>query len=115
MSKLTDTEMAENVRICEKLLGWTRSLKINNVQMWHEAPQGIYTPSFDTWAEAGLIMDALAKDRIPFDLYQDGKWDVVFYSKYVTHGMRASDTGPLAIRAAALEYIRRQNEQVNLG
>lgn len=109
------TEQEENELICEKLLGWEKHIPKDGVwggdwlcplETWMKGG----TPTFTDWASAGLILEALAAKGLPFDLYQDGDWTVGFYAK--KHARLAigripnSATGPLAIRAAALAYIR---------
>jgi hypothetical protein len=91
-----------NEQICAKLLGWTPSdggwLK-NDGYMYG----GCGTPSFTTWAEAGLILDALINLGIGVDVGNSGGgWYCDIYSGLVP----SESTGPLAVRAAALQYIR---------
>lgn len=109
------TTQAEDELICEKLLRWKRAQSCG-AQEWYDDPYGddgaqwhtVYTPSFDHWADAGLILDAFA----PLG------GSVVMYVPHHEHHWSCSppggrdvavidgDTGPEAIRAAALEYIR---------
>lgn len=111
MSKPTDAEMAENVLICEKLLNWKREEHSGRV-WWNPPPiNGAFNnsmfgvPAFTTWSEAGLILDALVNKGMTFDLYVDGQWSICFYGKWKP-ALRAEESGPLAIRAAALTYIQ---------
>jgi hypothetical protein len=104
-----DELTAENELICEKLLGWSKAQWFGDwAGNWNRPDGGMCagTPSFTHWAEAGLILDAFAKNDIAFDVYQDGEWSVGFYGKHTKCHTRASETGPVAIRAAALAYVR---------
>lgn len=92
----------QNELICEQMLGWRRA-----VGGWIKQDGFMYggcgTPSFTSWAEAGLILEALSllKDEKPrCGQRMAGDW----YCVTRTAGGTA-DTGPLAVRAAALEYI----------
>jgi hypothetical protein len=99
--------------ICKKLLG---------LQVLHLPYSGTQTcttwcdekykrfdfiDKFETWAEAGLILDALARDKaysaaVGFDpRSQHGDW-----CGAAGHHSAHAASGPLAIRTAALEYIR---------
>ena len=104
MDSLTPDELSrQNELICEKLLGWQRSARGAIVAWsgWHNG-----TPTFTTWAEAGLILDALAKTGQRPDLghYRDGEWHcMVNATDDLVPAMFS--TGPLAIRDAALAYI----------
>jgi len=104
-----EDRVTQNELICEKLLGWVkRPSDIPGISFsgWC-VPNGPdeSTPSFTTWAEAGLILEAI--DKIGLD---EGSVDVGNGVNlwYCERGQRISQaaTGPLAIRAAALEYIR---------
>ncbi len=99
----------DNELICRLLLGWTRSgenwsYRDENGQ-WYTG-----TPSFTTWAEAGLILDALAARGISYDLShtktEDGlmRFGVVVWIPK-RHTVDA-DALPVAIRVAALAYIK---------
>lgn len=104
----------ENELICEKLLGWRR-LTHNGVTWWEVPstagefqPCVLVTPSFTTWAEAGLILDALQVAGQEPDLWNV---DAYWYVQASTVGQPYEDiphalTAPLAIRAAALAYIK---------
>lgn len=99
------TEQAENELICEKLLGWKPSP--DSCNRWIDS-RGAFihvTPTFTTWAEAGLILDAL-RPTAPTLSYSEGKWDCFGGDPYKDFFHAYAETGPLAIRAAALEYIR---------
>lgn len=89
---------AENELICEKLLGWHRPPApppgCYNTIDWSESRT---TPSFTTWAEAGLILDWLMSHIGPgLPRFRDG----------LAFRICNSTLTPLVIRAAALEYIR---------
>jgi hypothetical protein len=96
---------AENELICEKLLGWTRS-KVHGY--WfrdhgdHQSGLSVSTPTFNSWYHAGVILDALkAKDCIvSIQFAGNGGYCAV------NHVSADDKPMPLAIRAAALEYIR---------
>jgi hypothetical protein len=105
-----DELTAENELICEKLLGWEVRPRFGN------NPCGLFFPdgrianglySFTTWAEAGLILEALSS-HCPTLEYSDGKWDCYGGDPFESFFHAYADTAPLAIRAAALEHIRRQ-------
>lgn len=104
---------AENALICERLLKWKPArLSGLGFQMWRPDPYGDdgaqwaerSTPSFDTWADAGLILDALPRELE----YVVGYCDIEkqWYCGQSIGADTYADTGPVAIRAAALEYIR---------
>lgn len=111
------TEQEENELICSKLLGWKRVGYMPDKSFsWLVAPELIQrdTPSFTTWAETGLILDALSKkasggDYVVTVSYRigDGCW-YAYYTPWSRQRVAIQNgaTGPLAIRAAALAYIR---------
>ena len=94
----------ENVSIVEKLLGWKRAGD-PDVPIWLKPAtetrreEQWYTPSFTTWAEAGLIIDALQSVV---------GWEPARARSQLGWLLKTSELTPLAIRAAALEYIGRQ-------
>jgi len=103
---------AENELICEKLLGWRKCSTFGaQCAGWTRPDSAAHsdnTPDFTTWAEAGLILDALSSRSVDPTLeYSDGKWDCYGGDPFESFIHAYRDTGPLAIRAAALEYIRR--------
>lgn len=110
-----DELTAENELICEKLLGWTRPGGYRDI-WWHQPngriiPKG-EMPSFTTWADAGLILDAMGRDHhIDFGKNSHGgeQWFCAFENtgSNTPVGEDYAGTGPLAVRAAALDYIRR--------
>lgn len=99
-----DELSAENALICEKLLGWKQSSILG---YWFPSPCHVgtlKTPAFDTWASAGRILEALEIKREPIDVFhEDEDWSAEL-GVYRCTGR--GTTGPLAIRAAALEYIK---------
>lgn len=94
----------ENALICEMLLGFKKHCDEPDCLDWRTADGKRYwkSPSFTTWADAGLILDAFkAKDCI-VSLQFAGKGGYC-----AVNDVSANDTPlPLAIRAAALKYIR---------
>lgn len=107
------TEQEESELLCEKLLGWIKVPPIDPIpgidfSHWKKAdgwPSS--TPSFTTWAEAGLILDALGcRGTNPSLDSREGKWDCYGGDPFESFFHAYADTGPLAIRAAALEYIK---------
>jgi hypothetical protein len=103
-----DELTAENELICENLLGWKR---VGDGDCWeqHSAPWldsvTPSTPSFTTWADVGLILDAMSVANIGFELGHDTIDDEWFCE---LQGRKSTwdKAGPLAIRSAALGYIR---------
>lgn len=103
------TEQQENELICEKLLGWKLAGRGSfGAKMWLDNPHGddgaqwhtVPTPSFDTWADAGLILDEIQKRS--YDA--QGAADVLLaLGDLVIGGLLT----PAAIRASVLEYVRR--------
>jgi hypothetical protein len=97
-------EGEENALICARLLGW-KQLDFELFDVDGTVNGRRIAPKFTTWAEAGLILDAMVAKRVTFDVYHE---DEDFMTSF--GGMPAcissATTGPLAIRAAALEYIR---------
>lgn len=100
---------AENEQICEKLLGWERRSH-NKIIWWQPSsmagefvPAVLVVPSFTTWADAGLILDAIAKTTSGvYVAFMGHAWAV-----HIGFGQQwLANTCPLAIRAAALEYIK---------
>lgn len=103
------TEQEENELIVEKLLKWER---IDSVT-WRN-PDGSFNgeplPAFTTWADAGLILDALERAGEYFEVRRDeGRWECL-EALFVNWAAKHPTSGPLAIRAAALEYIRTARE-----
>lgn len=111
---------AENVSIVEKLLGWKRAGD-PDVPLWLKPAtetrreEQWYTPSFDTWADAGLILDAWIAAGNDYDIEgtvtetrkaMSARLRQIKGISYVGDFGGDSETAPLAIRAAALKYIR---------
>jgi hypothetical protein len=99
----------ENEAICEKLLGWKRSSIVGYWFPSQEHAGTVRTPSFTTWADAGLILDALNKRVLGVEVGNFGRYEAHWYCDIESLGppVNKASTAPLAIRAAALEYIRR--------
>ncbi len=94
------TEQQENERICELLLGWTES------DIW-AAKDGFELPTFTTWQEAGLILEAFqSRGEAPKLLYSRSRacwcceWEMLSTTWFT------GQTGPQAVRAAALAYLQ---------
>ena len=119
------TEQEENEAICLRLLGWIKVANATQEKpaVWHEkltattGRGGMYTPTFTDWAEAGLILDTLfLSDEtvveytfIPIDRAgcMSGFRIRISDLRDPFNPINAKGaTGPLAIRSAALEYIR---------
>jgi hypothetical protein len=98
----------ENKLICEKLLGlkWTW-IPHASLFIWADDDRQTFSciRKFDTWAEAGLILEALIS-HCPTLEYSDGKWDCYGGDPFESFFHAYADTAPLAIRAAALEHIK---------
>lgn len=107
---LTIEQKEQNELICEKLLGWKQSSILG---YWFPSPCHVgtlKTPSFTTWADAGLILDAITAAKIEWDVHT-ASVDGLSVQVVLWRGSRRMptswlDSAPLAIRAAALEYIR---------
>ena len=110
---------AENELICEKLLNWKRCPSAGE-QQWYcnydrrDPASGpfltVVTPSFTTWAEAGLILEAMTAAKVEWDIHtaQVGGSSVQVVLWHCSRRIPTDwiDSAPLAIRSAALEYIR---------
>lgn len=106
------TPHEENELICEKLLGWKLAGRnAFKVKMWFCLPNGqdgeqyitTSTPSFTTWAQAGLILEALSAKELYPRLEQQrasGHWHCDILGG---NGFGCNINPSLAIRAAALE------------
>lgn len=113
-SHRTPDELAtENELICEKLLGWYKWFPRG--QQWagrwadkHHQFMAYSTPSFDNWADAGLIMDALDAKNLGVEVGNYANLDEHWYCDIESLGppVNKASTAPLAVRAAALAYIR---------
>jgi hypothetical protein len=103
----------DNELICEHLFGWIpvkRTIYTSWVTKEGFCKRG-HTPQFADWSDAGLILDAFAEAGV-----------LVEYShlKNMAHEVRMiadnarvlyglGETGPLAIRHAALEYLKHRH------
>lgn len=101
---------AENELICEKLLGWKRYVPDayeGQDRRWKRTITlpGItgdvkeHTPSFTTWAEAGLILEALQK--LSYDKRSAADVLVLLGDRLIGALLTPAD-----IRAAALDYLK---------
>jgi hypothetical protein len=110
------TTQEENELICEKLLGWKPERRtvagLVHVAWWDRGPgrsDTETTPCFTTWVDAGLILDAMKDIALQPMLYFHGggcdRWECSF-ATLSGASLYFGNTGPLAIRAAALEYIK---------
>ena len=123
---------AENELIAEKLLGWVKVLPSNQSPgsphvhraIWreqlteHTGRGGMETPTFTTWHDCGLILEAFERLNIgravSWQLHHCGdgrelhhvslEWDIGDDASKYAQGEAA--TTPLAVRAAALSYLR---------
>jgi hypothetical protein len=110
-----DELIAENQLICAKLLGWTP-----DDGGWIKQDGYMYggcgTPSFTTWADAGLILDSFQQRGVGRTVWQENhpgepnEMHRFFVSAQWERDGKVicveGSTGPLAVRAAALAYIR---------
>lgn len=125
--QLTPDELStqpENLLICEKLLGWVPCKHPDCVGWFHHDGKPCLcgpgqqphkrtkdAPYFATWAEAGLILDALAARGFSYDLShtqtESGlmQFGVIVWFPGKRYTVDA-DSLLVAIRAAALEYIK---------
>lgn len=107
----SEDRVTQNELICEKLLGWVkRPSDIPGISFsgWC-VPNGPdeSTPSFTTWADAGLIIDRF-EELAPVE-----RVDSLFYSSCAEQQLvdlakllRVGRLRPADVRAAALEYIK---------
>lgn len=94
---------AENELIVQRLLGWERR-DGGEIYPWIRGTEWLTTPTFTTWHDCGLIMEALSKLECKTavgDKSISGSWWCT-----VDHVCELRTTGPLAVRAAALSYLR---------
>jgi hypothetical protein len=99
-----------NELICAKLLGWERWpdpqrpafqwRKLFTATSW----EVLQTPSFTTWAEAGLILDALQRMSV-IGVAASITYDNIIEELCID--LQRRELTPARVRAAALEYIRR--------
>lgn len=108
------SEQSDNELICEKLLGWTRDPEWQ-LPAWKDGKEDRGpTPSFATWAEAGLILDALDVAEPEVILRKFRVNDVNWTARTRTSEGFGS-AGPLAIRALALDYLRASEQAAEVG
>lgn len=94
------TTQEENELICERLLGWEVRRRFGNNPCWLFFPDGRVANgpySFTTWAEAGLILEALQGS----ELKPAGR-----ACESLAHELIDGGLTPALVRAAALEYIK---------
>lgn len=108
------TTQQENGLICEKLLGFKKHCDRPDCHDWRSADDKRYwnSPAFTTWADAGLILEALRTHGLIAELQAREKeywfgicWPV---SDNYVFDCR-NESGPLAIRTTALAYIKAVN------
>jgi hypothetical protein len=97
----------ENEAICETLLGWKRSSIVGHWFPSQEHAGTVRTPSFTTWADAGLILDAF-EGRAPVERVDSANYKSSAGEQLKKLGIVLSrgEMRPTHIRAAALAYIR---------
>lgn len=104
------SDQAENELICERLLGWKRSLaghcyEVSGERIWD-------TPTFSTWTDAGLVMEWMKAKGLEIVLARSprgkGDWRFCIGPPHIRYSY--GDTGPLAVRAAALTYLKHAAE-----
>lgn len=108
------SEQEENIEICLRLLGW-RKHPDPELPGWYAPPgEGFFMnslvhkefPTFTTWADAGLILDALAAKEVAITLVGNVVFEKPWTCELNHDGAEAFIAGPLSIRSAALAYIR---------
>ncbi len=115
------TTEEENLLICERLLGWrickgvipAYVIRPENEEICGTAER---PPKFDSWDEAGLILDALDRRSIARTVWQFHHNDSIGHSMTIQWGRedvtsRSGPTGPLAIRAAVLVWCSQQHSE----
>lgn len=100
------SEQEENELICEKLLGWTRA-RIDGYWFRDASDRSVGcswgTPTFRSWHDAGMILDALQIKTI--GLSGDPKVDAAIpLLKDLSSRLAHRLLFPLAIRAAGVKY-----------
>jgi hypothetical protein len=114
----TPDELAiENALICEKLLGFKRHCDKPGCLDWRIASGQRYwgNPTFTTWADAGLVLEAWTAANNDYDIEGTSTEHGLKISarlrqikgiSYVGDFVGYGETAPLAVRAAAIKYIR---------
>lgn len=99
-----DELTAENELICEKLLGWKRTVrgKLSGCQFWNTEPSQIRTLAFTTWEEAGLILEAL-QAKLAGGNFNTAAWDQL---RKMGHLLSLGKLAPADIRVAAVAFIK---------
>lgn len=97
----------ENERICEELLGWERVAgegRLIGMIIWKPTPTTwcMSAPTFETWTDAGLILDAMM--RIHIAKHPELQPAESHCLSIEFHPDR-HETVPAAIRAGALAYL----------
>ena len=110
------TTEQENIEICLRLLGWRRHPD-PELSGWYAPPDdrcfmnsAVHKqfPTFSTWADAGLILDALRAHKVTLinlGCAELERWECGIAAPGFEQAF-IDESGPLAIRSAALEYIR---------
>ena len=89
----------ENEKLCEQLLGWRRE----GVGWRLPSGEERVTPCFTTWADAGLILQALRSRQLSVHLQSSlSSW---WCCKIEANGHWCA-TGPMSVRFGALGYLR---------
>lgn len=107
----------ENELICTKLLGWGKCEHIAHISGLFHTPAGKHeeVPSFTTWADAGLVLEAWTAANNDYDIEGTSTEHGLKISarlrqikgiSYVSDFVGYGETAPLAVRAAAIKYIR---------
>ncbi len=102
------TTEGENELICEKLLGWERITSGEATGFFFPSPSAIAcdAPSFTDWASAGLILEALDNEGLAWTFGNGPEGDFECRVSNACDIHIYAETGPLAVRAAALAYLR---------
>lgn len=104
------TTEEENELICEEFLAWRktvpRSLLPNGSRaLWELGGATIETPSFTAWTTTGMILNHLETLGIGFVLYCDETGWTLDIPVLQNSAPPSQNTGPAAIRAAALAAV----------
>ena len=98
----------ENELICHLLLGWEVLPGISTFgeKRWNDktALGDVWptTPKFTTWADAGLILEAL-QSKMGGGSYNSAAWDQL---RKIGHLVSIAKLSPADIRAAGLAFIK---------
>lgn len=107
MDSLTpDQNVHENELICERLLDWSPLPLISErgLQQWYtrKSAKPEFTPSFTTWAEAGLILEAL-QSKLGGNNFNTAAWDQL---RKMGHLLSIAKLSPADVRSSALAFIK---------